>query len=583
MEDLELNRRTALVVQGCRLPVFEASLAAQRSTWASKGHPNVDVWFGYGNGCDCHQLSDLHLPNEPTPPVAPEGEVLEHGDLLLIGCSDLIAHRSDSLLQKRLLSLAHLLETDDHDAFLLICASSYINLDVLARHVETMRTDLVFQGPTFIAESGRPIVSGSAMLLSRDLAEQLVAATPALLANSSYRYADDVSISDWVAANISDTSTEEMVQRLESGEPATTDNTFIQPPSPMLNFREMSADEHQPVDAAYQYHFATDEPQTMRDFHAKYFQSALPSVEEATIFIQIASYRDSDLPRTIASAIEKADNADRLRFGICWQWDEKTLEDLDQYTEDERFRIDEIYYRKSDGCTWARNRANRLYAGEDYYLQIDAHMRFEPGWDTTLITMLEAIDAPKPVLTVYPPAFETDGDGNDTFHELHNVHVLSLASISESLQTRQATLIAPDQFKPGKSPFIAAGFLFAHGSFCAEIPYDPFGYYSGEEISLAARAYTTGYDFFYPTKTVVWHRYSHGEPLHWGDKPDTWSTAELRSRDRLVTLLVGDHKQLSPYGLGSVRTIAEFEDYCGISFQSAREGGGAEIADAEPS
>ena len=462
------RRRTAVVVQGCRLKVFEPSLQACRDTWASRPHEDVDVLFAYGNGCDDHDLSGLESPDgEPLPPV-PDGMVARYGDVLAIGCSDLIAHQSDALLRKRLLSLRQLLETDDHDAFLLVCASSYVDTDVLAAHVANLDLDGIFQGPVFIAEeTGRVMVSGSAILLSRDLAQRLVADAARLLTASGYRYADDVAISDWVAREISDTDPLEMLARVEAGRPATTDNTFLQPPVWMLDYRAMKVDRHVKVEGSYHYHFATDEPSTMRRFHERYYYSSsgrsIPS-SESTIFIQIASYRDRELPRTIASALDRADHADRLRFGICWQYDEETLDDLEQFATDKRFRIDEVYYRKSEGCTWARNRADRFFEGEDFYLQIDAHMRFADGWDTKLIDMLSAIDAEKPVLTVYPPGYTTDGQGNDDYAEMSGVHVLALESINEHLQTRQCTRVAPDQTAPGKSPLVAAGFLFAQGS-----------------------------------------------------------------------------------------------------------------------
>lgn len=565
-------RRTAVVVQGCRLPEFELSLRAIRETWAATRHPDVDVFFAYGNGCDDHVLTPLETSTGGPLPLVPDGEVIMDGDLLLLGSTDLIAHQTDSLLRKRLLSLRHLLEADSHDAFLLLCASSYLDLPVLADHVANLDLEMRFQGPAFVGESGRAVVSGSAMLLSRDLAQRLVDDGPEMLSASMYRYADDVSISDWVAEHISDTDPKTIAERLLEGTPPTSDNTFQQPPMHMLNYVETDLDSHVKVENAYHYHFATDRPSTMRRFHQLEFaKTPTVPVEERTIFIQIASYRDSELPRTIRSVLERADHPARLRFGICWQYDENTFDDLEHWEADDRFGIDEVYFRKSEGCTWARNRANALFAGEDYYLQIDAHMRFAHGWDTRLVEMLEGIDAEKPVLTVYPPGYKTDGNGNDELLESIQ-HVLALNTINTHLQTRQCTKIAADQNAPGKSPFVAAGFLFAHGSFCEDIPYDPLGYFAGEEIALAARAYTSGYDFFHPSEIVVWHRYDHDEPLHWTDNAAALDTSEVRSRERLATLLLGDHLGLGKYGLGSIRTLAEFEDYCGIDFAAAARG-----------
>ncbi len=39
------------------------------------------------------------------------------------------------------------------------------------------------------------------------------------------------------------------------------------------------------------------------------------------IFVAIAEYREPELRRTIESCIDTADRPDRLRFGICLQFD----------------------------------------------------------------------------------------------------------------------------------------------------------------------------------------------------------------------------------------------------------------------
>ncbi len=572
------HRRTAVIVQGCRLDAFEPSISAIRETWAAENHDDVDVFFTYGNACDDHELVDLEQIVGRRLPGVPDGEVRRFANILAVGCSDLIAHRSDALLQKRLLSLEYLLQRGTYEAFLLVCASSYVDQAVLAEHVQQMPTDMVLQGPTFVAEeTGRSIVSGSAMLMSRDLAQRLVDDAGAITSASGYRYADDVSISDWVADHIADTPARTQAERLRAGKPATTDNTFIQPPVNMLDFRVMSNEQHVPVANSYHYHFATDKPETMRAFHKRYFstedETSEPDVsDESTIFIQIASYRDSELPRTVASVLAEAEHPERLRFGICWQYDETTFDDLSVHLEDPRFSVDEVYYRKSRGCTWARNRANALFADEDYYLQIDAHMRFAQGWDSTLIEMHSSIEADKPVLTVYPPGYTTDGQGNDVFPAPGPVQVLALESINQRLQTRQCSRVAKNQDVPGPSPFLAAGFLFAAGTFCSDIPYDPEGYFNGEEIALAVRAFTWGYDLFYPSENVIWHRYNHGEPLHWSDHSATMQPAEKRAQQRLATLLVGDASQLGEYGLGPHRTVAEYEAYADLDFEAAAQG-----------
>ena len=80
-------------------------------------------------------------------------------------------------------------------------------------------------------------------------------------------------------------------------------------------------------------------------------------------------------------------------------------ESLEEFADDSRLRIDAIPAREAKGLGWARSRAQLLYDGEEFNLQIDGHTRFIEGWDEVLIGMLAETDAPKPLLTTYPKGF----------------------------------------------------------------------------------------------------------------------------------------------------------------------------------
>lgn len=284
-----------------------------------------------------------------------------------------------------------------------------------------------------------------------------------------------------------------------------------------------------------------------------------------TIFVQIASYRDPELPATLRSCLSMASHPQRLRFGICWQYDDETSSDLNEYMANEHFRIDRVHYSESRGCCWARNRTNLLFRDEQFTLQIDAHMRFEEGWDEKIISMFESIGNEKAILTTYPPPY-TLKDGEAVLNTENGVQKIRLKKLRLDLTTLQEGCPPEQVERPGKSEFLAAGYLFTRGQFCHDVEYDPNIYFLGEEISLAARAYTHGYDLYYPHQNLIWHRYNHDSPLHWTDHEHISQDQQKIALKRLEQLLLGDHMQLGKYGLGSVRTLAEYEHYANIRF-----------------
>ena len=64
-----------------------------------------------------------------------------------------------------------------------------------------------------------------------------------------------------------------------------------------------------------------------------------------TILVEIAAYRDDELPKTIASCLANAANAERLRFAIVHQFGPETDGQLAQYHHDDRFTIIERDWR----------------------------------------------------------------------------------------------------------------------------------------------------------------------------------------------------------------------------------------------
>lgn len=131
-----------------------------------------------------------------------------------------------------------------------------------------------------------------------------------------------------------------------------------------------------------------------------------PSGGSSTIFVGIPSYRDPECRHTVADLLHKAAVPDRVRIGICLQEDEAddTFRHFQETYPSAQVRVKFVHYRAAAGPCVARAEVQKLWDGEEYYLQIDSHMRFREGWDVYLLDQLSKCpsSSPKTILTTYP-------------------------------------------------------------------------------------------------------------------------------------------------------------------------------------
>jgi hypothetical protein len=292
------------------------------------------------------------------------------------------------------------------------------------------------------------------------------------------------------------------------------------------------------------------------------------------IFIQIASYRDPELVPTIKDCISKAKNPENLVFSISWQHSKEDVWDnLDDYKTDPRFKIIDIDYLDSRGACWARNLLQLNYDNEDYTLQLDSHHRFVQNWDEECINMIKQLQKKghkKPLLTGYIPSYDPSNDPAGRIN-------IPWKMIFDRFIPEGAVFFLPasiDNYQeltePIPSRFYSAHFCFTLGQFVKEVPHDPDYYFHGEEISIAVRAYTNGYDLFHTHKVIVWHEYTRrGRTKQWDDDPK-WVEKNnfCHKRNRQLFGMDGEVKKSSfgKYDLGNVRTLRDYEKYAGISF-----------------
>jgi hypothetical protein len=292
------------------------------------------------------------------------------------------------------------------------------------------------------------------------------------------------------------------------------------------------------------------------------------------IFVSIASYTDPDLPRTLRDCLDNARWPGDLRFGICWQADAAAPVPLDVFRADPRFRFHDCSIAESEGGAWARGKAQRLWNGEAFTLQVDSHMKFEAGWDARLIAMLEATPGAKPLLTVNSPLFWFDRHGRLHRETSRGVPTSRVNNWTAGMGWAPWVDFGPRYPRlPGRNRFISGGFVFTLGRWNEEVPQDPAHYYWGEELSLSVRSFSWGYDLWAPTEICVWHMlHRHAPPRrHWEKGDATVTEKNAVAFERLRKLLYSDgHEELGRYGLGSERTLHDFEIYAGFDFTNKR-------------
>lgn len=306
-------------------------------------------------------------------------------------------------------------------------------------------------------------------------------------------------------------------------------------------------------------------------------------MSDQKILVSIASYLDPMLLFTLYDAVRKAQHPDLLNFVVVDQHINNQRAAINALSFGKRVRYVHVYPQDTLGVSWARNLAFSFYDGEAFLLQIDSHMCFEPGWDTTLRRQHQQLLArsAKPVLSSYPYRFDLV-NGLPHYTPSEGKTTLVLRPHPETPLTPDNVVlrfIGKHLFTDAATPgcHVAAGFLFCAGAFVEEVPYDPYLYFHGEEQSLAIRAYTRGWDIFHPLLMPIYHLYKTAgiahETHHWHgdiDKQRAFDGAYLTERSKLrLTRLLRGEGLAGGYGLGSERTLAQFAAFSGIDYRNS--------------
>lgn len=309
------------------------------------------------------------------------------------------------------------------------------------------------------------------------------------------------------------------------------------------------------------------------------------------IFVSVASYRDDQCPSTLTNIIKNADHPENLRIVVCQQnspLEKDCLKWCKGACTPQITKIQRLNHLQAKGPTWARWRIQQEWSGEEYFLQIDAHTRMIPHWDTILKEQLALCPSLKPVLTQYPLEYnivDTKDQGNEKKEQWQldkargSLYVQKFDDPDGFIRI-QSDYTTTKRRQPWSSVCWAAGFSFSKGDFITEAGYDPntpFLFF-GEEMDIAARAFTHGWDFFSPSENVVFHNYKREHRSTFWENP-IQKPLEILSRFRIYVRLGYLQKDSIPmqyqfvlndmdsFPLGKERSLQDWEKLCGISIK----------------
>lgn len=302
-----------------------------------------------------------------------------------------------------------------------------------------------------------------------------------------------------------------------------------------------------------------------------------------TIFISIASYCDPMLGFTLASARSQASDPSRVYIGVVEQAPAgQGLRPLDEWSRT-HLRFTHAEALEARGPCWARALAMALYQGEDWYLQVDSHTWFEPGWDERLLHWGRRVtaDHPQSLLTCYPNPFQMRSGHPVSLPVTQRVLATVVRGDAEFSADSPVLMfegVAVETEEPVPGFHVAGGCLFAPGRIVDEIPYDPRLYFHGEEQAFALRAWTHGWNILHMPGMPLYHLYTEPgtepRPMHWSPAHDEQravrsAALEAASRERLSALIWGGG-ELGAFGIGRVRSVADYAAFSGIDYAARR-------------
>jgi len=286
------------------------------------------------------------------------------------------------------------------------------------------------------------------------------------------------------------------------------------------------------------------------------------------IFVSIACFMDKDIINTINDCLLKAKYPNNLTLGICLQYD--TNDDfLKMYDNNPQFKIIKMRWKEAKGPAYARGLIYELFSNETYFFQVDCHTRFFSNWDINLINCLSECKKlnKKSIISHYPININNMNDVN-SLKQIANISTVRCIDSQLGIKTHGRFIDINNT--PKESWGISAAMLFFDRQAYIDVPFDKEIYHGEqfeEQVVLAARYWTHGYNIYTPTKHIISTEYITNTS-RFKERPPINSLSKKETYNRLLHIMKlkynNDYVLCNPNYIGKERTIQDYYKLLGI-------------------
>jgi hypothetical protein len=265
------------------------------------------------------------------------------------------------------------------------------------------------------------------------------------------------------------------------------------------------------------------------------------------IFINIASYRDPSLIITIKSALLHAKNPENLVFAIGAQYYDSEMPDFN-FIESQA-KVIKYNPDKAPGVGKVRYEISQLFTDEKYFLMIDSHVLFKPGWDVSAKESLKKAETISGHSRVCTTGIQYTSENNVSLFsfsftinkkkKILNEEISLLendAGCSEFIlcgehKEQSVFVLEKSIIRDGLLPnyYIRCGNFFTYSEYLLDVGQDAHSDFLHEEAYLSWKTYISGWDVYCTVNNFMVQDSSAYFNIVWNDD------SELRTYQREET------------------------------------------------